>query len=255
MNKMKLGAQLYTLREFTQTPDDFYTTMQKVADIGYKYVQISCVGETVDSHVIKKACDNTGLSVILTHSPLERFIGDTDKLIEEHKNFGCNIIGLGSAPEFSYDAFAKLAEDIAPAVEKAKKAGMIFSYHNHFQEFEKKDGKHIFSAFLDNTDKEAVKVTADVYWLHYAGLDEAEWLEQNADRISVTHFKDMGVHNGEQNIIEIMEGNLNYPKILEKCSKAGIEYNFVELDFTRIDPFEAMKISYNNLMSTGYFEK
>lgn len=256
MEKMKLGAQLYSLRNFMKTPDEFYSTMEKVAAIGYKYVQVSGVDYSVITpEVIKKGCDNTGIRVILTHSPLDRIINDVDRLIEDHKTFGCDIIGLGYGEAHTYDEFAQFAKNVAPSVEKMKKAGMIFSYHNHAHEFEKSNGKYFMDAILENSDTSALKITADVYWLHYAGLDECEWLKKNAQHISCTHFKDMGVHKSEQAIIEIMEGNLNYPKILETCRSIGIEYNFVELDFTRIDAFEAMKISYDNLMGTGYFEK
>ena len=38
---MKLGAQLYTVRDFTKTTDDFAETLKKVADIGYRTVQVS----------------------------------------------------------------------------------------------------------------------------------------------------------------------------------------------------------------------
>ena len=97
MEKLKLGAQFYTLRDFTKTPSDFYRTMRRVADIGYKYVQISGVGPEVKADVIKKSCDETGLSVYITHTPLDRIINDTERVIEEHEMFGCNIIGVGSA--------------------------------------------------------------------------------------------------------------------------------------------------------------
>lgn len=256
MEKLKLGAQFYTLRDFTKTPADFLRTMHRVADIGYKYVQVSGVGPDVKADVIKKACDETGLSVYITHTPMQRIMDDTDAVIEEHKKFGCGIIGLGSAGDYhtSYDGFRRLAEDLAPAIEKIKKAGMLFSYHNHWHEFEKQGDKYFLSALTENCDMSAVRLTADVYWLHFSGLNECDWLEENADIISCTHFKDLGVHDGKQQIIEIMHGNLNYLKILESCKKAGIEYNFVELDTTRMDPFKAMKISYDNLMSTGYFE-
>ena len=38
---MELGAQLYTVRAFTQTLADFAETLKKVADIGYRTVQVS----------------------------------------------------------------------------------------------------------------------------------------------------------------------------------------------------------------------
>ncbi len=35
MTEPKLAAQLYTVRDFTKTTDDFRTSMAKIADIGY----------------------------------------------------------------------------------------------------------------------------------------------------------------------------------------------------------------------------
>ncbi len=39
-----LGAQLYTVRKFTQTIPDIAETLRKIADIGYKTIQISALG-------------------------------------------------------------------------------------------------------------------------------------------------------------------------------------------------------------------
>ena len=38
---MQIGAQLYTVREHTRNLDDFSETLKKIADIGYKTVQVS----------------------------------------------------------------------------------------------------------------------------------------------------------------------------------------------------------------------
>lgn len=38
---MEIGAQFYTLRDFCKDLDSFAETLKKVADIGYKTVQIS----------------------------------------------------------------------------------------------------------------------------------------------------------------------------------------------------------------------
>ena len=41
---MQLGAQLFTLRDYTQTAKDFAYSMGQVAKMGYKTVQISAIG-------------------------------------------------------------------------------------------------------------------------------------------------------------------------------------------------------------------
>ena len=255
MKKMHLGAQLYTIREFMKNETDFRASMKKISDIGYRYVQVSGIGE-VSPRCIKQATEECGLKVILTHTPVDAILHRTDEVIANHDLFGCDIIGLGSLPGDyqGLDGYKRFAETIAPAVETIKKAGKKFSYHNHSHEFEKQDGKHFLEVLLDNSDKDAFFLTVDCYWLHYAGLDVPEWLAAHHSRISVTHLKDLGVYEGKPGMIEVMTGNMNYPKILKTCADNDILWHFVEQDTTRLDPFESLKISYDNLMSTGYFD-
>ena len=40
----QLAVQLYTVRDFTKTASDFADSLKKIADIGYKAVQLSAVG-------------------------------------------------------------------------------------------------------------------------------------------------------------------------------------------------------------------
>ncbi len=64
---MKLGAQLYTLREQLQTEEDVRVGLKKVAEIGYKTVQVSGVGP-IDPKVLKSICDDNVLQIIVTHT-------------------------------------------------------------------------------------------------------------------------------------------------------------------------------------------
>ena len=38
---MEIGVQLYTVRAYTRTPEDFALTLRRIADIGYRTVQVS----------------------------------------------------------------------------------------------------------------------------------------------------------------------------------------------------------------------
>ena len=44
MAESQIAAQLYTLRDFIQTPDDIAKTMKRVKEIGYDAVQCSALG-------------------------------------------------------------------------------------------------------------------------------------------------------------------------------------------------------------------
>ena len=64
---MRIGAQLYTVRDFCKSLDDFALTLRKLADIGYTTVQVSgtCAFEP---DWLKGELDKNGLECVLTHT-------------------------------------------------------------------------------------------------------------------------------------------------------------------------------------------
>ena len=81
---MKTGAQLYTIKSYTQNVKDFACSMKKIAEMGYKTVQISAVGKDLKPEQIREICDANGLEIALTHSDPNRILYDTEALIKEH---------------------------------------------------------------------------------------------------------------------------------------------------------------------------
>ena len=68
----------------------------------------------------------------------------------------------------------------------------------------------------------------------------------------ITAYRDQGLAinvgiPAEQVMAEVGEGNLNWPAILQACREIGVEWYAVEQDVCRRDPFESLKISYENL--------
>ena len=86
---MRTGAQLYTVRAYTQNEKDFAFTIKKIADMGYKTVQISAIGRDIKPERVREICEKEGLEIVLTHSDPNRILYDTDRLIEEHNIMGC----------------------------------------------------------------------------------------------------------------------------------------------------------------------
>jgi len=255
MPALKLGAQLYTVRKYTQTENDFADTMKKIAGIGYKYVQVSGIGGDISPAFIKKAAEDNDIKVILTHTSPARIKDETEKVIEDHDVFDCPGIGVGGmfgAPH-TEDGFKQFAEDFAPAVDKIKKSGKVFLYHNHRFEFENFNGKSGIDILLENSDKDGFKLTFDTYWAQAGGVDPAEFIKKYADRIFVTHLKDMTVISDKAEMTEVCTGNMNFKRILRVSEKNNILWHFVEQDEVRMDAIDSMKVSFDNLMATGKF--
>jgi len=245
---MKLGAQLYTVREFTQTAESFAATIKKIAGIGYKYVQVSGIGP-ISAQEVADICKANGVEIAITHTNPARIKDDTDAVIAEHRIMGAKYIGIGAMPggyERNATGVRNFIAEFTPAAEKIHAAGMTLMYHNHDFEYEKYDGKLMMDYLAEEFPK--IGFTLDTYWVQAGGADPAAWLKKLSGRVGVIHYKDMAWAGGKQRMAEVMEGNLNWGSIIDATLSAGVEYVMVEQDDCYgADPFTCLKTSFDNL--------
>jgi len=246
---MKIGAQLFTIRDFTQTTADFAASMKKIADIGYKCVQISGIGGDIAIKDVADICAANGLEIVVTHTNPIRVRDEIEAVIADHRTMGAKYVGIGAMPgeyERSEAGVRKFIADYTPASDALKKAGMMFMYHNHDFEWEKYSNKRMIEYLIDEFAD--LGFILDTYWVQAAGGDPAAWFNKLAGRIPVVHFKDMAWFKGSRRMAEVMEGNLNWPPIFEACRNGGVDYAMVEQDDCNgTCPFAALQTSYNNL--------
>lgn len=248
---MEIGAQLYTVRDFCKTLDDFSQTLKRVADIGYKNVQVSGTCQ-FDAEWLKAELDRNGLKCVLTHTPAERLIGETEKVAAEHKVFGCRYVGLGwnafnlaegDTPPAFYDKYIAAARTLAAN-------GCYFMYHNHDREFQRFGGQLILSYLARNFTWDEMGFTLDTYWITAGGADPAWWILELAGRVPCIHLKDFAF---DRKMAVIGEGNINFDRVFSCAEKAGTEYMLVEQDDCNgEDPFACLQRSYEYLKSCGF---
>ena len=248
---MEIGAQSYTVRKDCQNEKDFAQTMERIAEIGYRTVQLSAIGP-IEPERVKAVCDRNGLKIVLTHNPEDDFLYKTDRLIERHLLYGCTYAGLGYLPERyqSREGILRFAEDFGPAAEKLRTAGLKLMYHNHALEFARMpDGRTMMDHLLSVMPAELMGVTADTYWLQYGGMDPYTWLERHGDRLHCVHLKDYAVKGFEIRMAPAGGGNLDFGRILGILGNNGVtEYILVEQDECyEANPFECLRESYEYL--------
>ncbi len=250
---MILGAQLYTVREFTKSFSALNETLAKVADIGYTTVQLSATCP-YDAEWMKKTLAKYGLSAPLTHFDFQKLTEQPEETAAFHKAFGADYVGIGCSP-FSFDQ-AGLDQLIASLehIGVFRENGMKVMYHNHNMEFSK-IGKRLFlEHLLDAFSDDTLGVTLDTYWAQAAGADPAAWCEKLKGRIDCIHLKDM-CYSGEDHAVRMAavgSGNMNFERILASAESAGTRYAFVEQDNCYgEDPFDALKQSYDYLKALG----
>ena len=253
--EMILGAQMYNLRQFMQTERDLDLSLKKVAAIGYKTVQISGIGN-IAAERVRALCDGYGLSIVLTHMNADRIIYDTDAVIRENAVMGCDYIGIGMMPErYRCEAWLdRFPIDYLPAAKKIAAAGKLLMYHNHEFEFAKINGKRVMEFLMESFDPSEMGFTIDTYWAQAGGADIYEWIGKLKGRIPCVHLKDMDVLPNRCVIMApVMEGNLNFPKILDALrADGGVKYLLIEQDDCLESPFVCLDKSYKNLSRLGY---
>jgi sugar phosphate isomerase/epimerase len=252
-----LAAQLYTIRQHTQTLPEFTESMRKIRAIGYRAVQVSGIGPIAHGDVLR-VTQAEGLVICITHIPFDLLRSDLQAVIAQHTLWQCPNVAIGSMPvefrtgEAGYRRFASEASAIGEALAQA---GLTFSYHNHSFEFVRFGGRTGLEILFEESDPRFLQAELDTYWIQHGGADPAAWVRRVKGRMPVVHLKDMAIRsegwNIEQLMAEVGEGNLNWPAILDACREAGVRWYAVEQDICQRDPFESLAISYQNLRAMG----
>ncbi len=252
MAETQIGVQLYTLRDFCKTKEDFASTIEKVRKIGYGAAQLSGHGP-IDPKDMRKILDDNGVVAAATHTGLDRIVNEADAFIEEHKTLGCEHTAIASLPKGykTSEGYTRFAREASEAGRNLKEAGITLSYHNHAFELEKYDGRLGLEIIRDDSDPEIMNLELDTYWVQHGGGDPAAWIRSVKGRIPLLHVKDKTMRENECIFAEIGEGNLNWPEILAASKEAGVQWYLVEQDRCERDPFESVKISYDNMVAMG----
>lgn len=180
------GIQLYSVRD--AMANDMAGTMQKVADLGYKYVEFAgFFGHTAEE--VKEMLDKTGLICSGTHSPwtdlrpskiaetiaYHKAIGNPDYIVP-----GADLSTLEKIEEFC--SVINYAQPILAA------EGIKLGYHNHSHEFKVMPWGSTIHGELER--RTSVHFEIDTFWAFNAGIDPIQTLARLKDRIHVIHLKD-----------------------------------------------------------------
>jgi sugar phosphate isomerase/epimerase len=255
MPSSQIAVQLYTLRDFTKTPADIARTFARVKKLGYDAVQCSALGP-IEPAELAKILRNEGLACAATHIGMDAMRDQTQQVIDNHALWGCHWTAIGGWGWKDADAAAwkQFALDYSAIAAKFKGSGLSIGYHNHSHELVKFAGSPdtALDIILKNASSD-VWFEIDTYWITHGGGDPAAWIDKVAGRIPCVHFKDMGItHERHQKMREVGEGNLNWPRIIESCRKAGVQWYIVEQDdCDGADPFECVERSLKNLKALG----
>ena len=246
---MKLGAQFYSIRTKSTTPEEVKRSFKVMKEIGYSVAQMSGICP-MEPELLRDYSLEYDLPIVCTHSKPERILADTDALIKEHKIYNCDTIGFGSMPgtyERTVEGVRRFIKDIELPIKKALDAGMRITYHNHAFEFNDIGGVKMMDLLIEEAPQ--LNFILDTYWVKFGGCDYFSYIKKiGGERMVNIHFKDMAYDpNGP--MCPCGEGTINFAPIVKLCESLGIKNALVEQDNAdkAEDPYEEMRTSFNNL--------
>jgi len=255
----KIGLQLYTLRN--EIAKDLEGTLKKVAEIGYKEVELygysdgRFFGKTPKE--FKAILKGFGLDPVSGHygAGVEKkdakgtLSNDWQRAVDDAAEIGqkyVNCAYLTDAERKTIDSYKSYVDLFNKSGEVAKKAGLQFGYHNHDFEFKKLEGQIPYDIIAGQTNPNLVKLELDLYWIVKAGLDPVDLFKKYPGRFPLWHVKDME-KGGAQSFAEVGTGSINFAKIFAARKIAGLKHFFVEQDTAKRPPLEAIDISFKNV--------
>jgi len=258
-----IGLQVYTLRDLMAK--DLIGTLQKVAEIGYKNIELFGYGEGKyfgkSITEMRKITDDLGLKVVSAHylsgqgsnawgTPVNQW----EKAVEDAVKMGqkyMTVAFLLPDERKSLNDYKKVSDILNKAGEITAKYGITMAYHNHDFEFIPLEGQVPMDVLLKNTQADLVKFELDIYWIKKAGLDPIQFFKQNKGRVPLWHVKDMEKESGD--FAPVGDGVIDWMAIFKEEKTAGLTHFFVEQDNHKYGtPLENIEKSLKWLRSFDY---
>jgi len=266
-----VGLQLFTF--FNVIDDDVQGTLKKIAGIGYKEIEsafskkggyygmkpkefaeyVKSIGMSWKSHHVlgapfkmpagaKMPTDANGNPI--KFPPMRNLRENMQELIDEVAEGGVEYLVCANTPTDTMDELKQSIETLNKTGEACRKAGVKFCYHNHDMEFKEVEGQVPYHMLLSQTSADTMKMELDLCWVTKAGIDPVELFKQHPGRFPLWHVKDLD--KDKQGPAPVGEGIIDFKRIFDNASTAGMQHFFVEHDMPA-DPYASITTSITNL--------
>ncbi len=236
-----------------ETKADFWGTMRRVADIGYKGVEE--VGSLLDGDVAANVArfHGLGLKVLTVNGMRERLRDELDTVIKQARLLQSPRASVWWAGCESRDAILKDAELYNKAGARLAAEGIKLCYHNHEHEFRNVyNGVCALDILAENTEPAFVHFELDIAWITFGGEDPVRRIRNFAGRVPAIHVKDLYALDTRGQFTTVGTGIVKVRESITAAMETGVEWIVVEQDSVRnLSAWDTVTASYLNLKEMG----
>ena len=210
----RIGLAVLTVN--TLSSRDYEGTMRKVAEIGYRDVDMYIYESRREPTETRKLLDRVGLACTSARVASPALYRGWDRFLDAANTLGARWITLANVTyeeRLHMRDWQELADVLNRAGAAARSRGMTLCYHNHSFELEPLEDKIPLDFLLASTDPELVKLQMDVYWMTHGGRDPAAEIRRLGSRVATLHLKDMD-RTPARGITSVGNGKIDFARIL-----------------------------------------
>ncbi len=255
--EIRLTVHMYTLRKSMQTPEDLEETFRRVAEMGYKTVQISPPKFT-NAIEVAAQLKRHGLQADSAMCGVYDIPDQIEQIARNAEALGTDMVRTNSIRKedrLSAEGYHSFARHLNHCGKLLRGIGLDFMYHFHAFEWLRFGDKRGMDILLEETDPEYVMFQPDLFWLNGAGMEPSRALEMFKGRMRYIHCKDYTMVPPQDDVLEriarasapVGTGNMHWKEIAEAALRLGVTNFVAEDDIGRVEPFESAEISLRNM--------
>jgi sugar phosphate isomerase/epimerase len=257
---MPVGLQIYVVRALVK--QDFEGTMHRIADIGYRSIELISPTEArlmglgdFEPDRIRRVLKQTGLRCESCHFMFDELENHLDESMAFALDVGLTtlisavpagdkkkVFKQGPTP----DDWDRTVQVLNAAGKKAKRTGLRVGYHNHQIEWQDRDGRPVYDWLLEKFDPALVVMQLDIGGILLAGHDPIDYLQGHPGRFYSLHIKDK--KSNSDDLLPIGKGDVDWQRLFYAARIGGIRNYFVESGGESI---ENLRSSFNFLEALG----
>ena len=247
----EIGFQLSGIAPYLDTAENLEMAFYKIAQIGYKNVELQGIPLYISNDRIVQALKRNGLKCIAAQEEYAFGFGNNPaEAIERAAACEAKYLTFSMIPPQinTYDQLKRLAASLRRIHEKVTQAGLVFSYHPTAMDYRLMGKRPVYERLMGLLPED-VQLSFCVH-NSFNRVPYAQVLEKYKGRVDVVHFMDSITRaDGAVQLMPLGEGDHNWNPIYEACTNAGAKYILSEQTNSDRDAFECAALNFQYLCS------
>lgn len=252
-NKIILGYQVSSLKPLLTTQQEVAVAFKKLADIGYRDVQLQWIDPSVPDQVVAEQLQESGLRCVAVQDMIPAVRENPERYLKQNLLWGSQYMTVSGIPAeyMSVEGIKEYSRKLEAMAKPYQEQGIIFAFHPITQSFAEIKGVSAVCRLLEQLPEE-IQLTLCVHHAEFAGYSSVELMQQYQGRVDMIHLKDYVLDTvGKRVLVPVGQGITPWKEIIRGAESAQVKWAMIEQESWEKDAFLCAKEAYDYAVDCG----